>query len=273
MRHAEMLSRKPFLSCCRCAAVVGMFVPLALLLLKLAACSLQLADATGCTTYLGTIRDVPQTSESGCVDMPSSTPNCGGSTPSHRYLSFVMRTGLRRRTHALSRQEQEVSVMRSWKPRLRFLRFLSPLLLVFLLPAGWGGRAPSAVRAADGARVLASEGMGTSGIGTLPPRPTITGHPPMMPTPCPTGMGHCPQEGVAPAQLVENGQYSDERFIDMMVPHHLMAIQMAQVAERDAEHLQRSSSWPRRSSRRRGKRSTSSRPSRNASMAPPRPGR
>ncbi len=58
----------------------------------------------------------------------------------------------------------------------------------------------------------------------------------MMPTPCPTGMGHCPQEGVAPAQLVENGQYSDERFIDMMVPHHLMAIQMAQVAERYAEH-------------------------------------
>ncbi len=186
---------------------------------------------------------------------------------------IVMRAGLRCRTHALSRQEQEVSVMRSWKPRLRFLRFLSPLLLVFLLPAGWGGRAPSAVRAADGARVLASEGMGTSGIGTLPPRPTITGHPPMMPTPCPTGMGHCPQEGVAPAQLVENGQYSDERFIDMMVPHHLMAIQMAQVAERYAEHPERSSSWPRRSSRRRGKRSTSSRPSSNASMAPPRPRR
>lgn len=92
---------------------------------------------------------------------------------------IVMRAGLRCRTHALSRQEQEVSVMRSWKPRLRFLRFLSPLLLVFLLPAGWGGRAPSAVRAADGARVLASEGMGTSGIGTLPPRPTITGHPPI----------------------------------------------------------------------------------------------
>jgi uncharacterized protein (DUF305 family) len=49
-------------------------------------------------------------------------------------------------------------------------------------------------------------------------------------------MGHCPQQGVAPAQLVQNGQYADERFIDMMVPHHLMAIQMAQVAERYSEH-------------------------------------
>jgi uncharacterized protein (DUF305 family) len=58
----------------------------------------------------------------------------------------------------------------------------------------------------------------------------------MMPIPCPPGMKHCPQQGVAPAQLVQNGQYADERFIDMMVPHHLMAIQMAQVAERYAEH-------------------------------------
>lgn len=41
---------------------------------------------------------------------------------------------------------------------------------------------------------------------------------------------------MAPSELVQNGQYSDERFIDMMAPHHLMAIQMAQAAEQYAEH-------------------------------------
>jgi uncharacterized protein (DUF305 family) len=43
---------------------------------------------------------------------------------------------------------------------------------------------------------------------------------------------------MAPAALVQNGQYSDERFIDMMVPHHLMAIQMAQVAQKLGQHAQ-----------------------------------
>src|SRR5258705_941538 len=37
MRHAQMLSRKPFPSCCRCAVLLGMFVPLALSPLKPAA--------------------------------------------------------------------------------------------------------------------------------------------------------------------------------------------------------------------------------------------
>jgi uncharacterized protein (DUF305 family) len=36
--------------------------------------------------------------------------------------------------------------------------------------------------------------------------------------------------------LMENGQYSDERFIDAMVPHHQGAIEMAQVALENAEH-------------------------------------
>lgn len=35
--------------------------------------------------------------------------------------------------------------------------------------------------------------------------------------------------GSAPADLVVNGAYSDKRFIDMMVPHHLMAIAMARL--------------------------------------------
>ncbi len=41
---------------------------------------------------------------------------------------------------------------------------------------------------------------------------------------------------VAPEWLVVNGQYSDQRFIDMMVPHHMMAVQMAQLALQKGLH-------------------------------------
>src|SRR3954470_3832515 len=40
----------------------------------------------------------------------------------------------------------------------------------------------------------------------------------------------------ASEMLMENGTYSDERFIDAMVPHHQGAIDMAQVALENAEH-------------------------------------
>jgi uncharacterized protein (DUF305 family) len=36
--------------------------------------------------------------------------------------------------------------------------------------------------------------------------------------------------------LMENGEYSDERFIDAMVPHHQGAVEMAEVALENAEH-------------------------------------
>jgi len=36
--------------------------------------------------------------------------------------------------------------------------------------------------------------------------------------------------------LMENGEYSDQRFIDAMVPHHQGAIEMAEVALQNAEH-------------------------------------
>jgi uncharacterized protein (DUF305 family) len=36
--------------------------------------------------------------------------------------------------------------------------------------------------------------------------------------------------------VTKNGEYSDERFIDAMVPHHDGAIDMARVAEKNAEH-------------------------------------
>ena len=41
---------------------------------------------------------------------------------------------------------------------------------------------------------------------------------------------------MARQMVMENGKYSDERFIDSMVPHHQGAIAMAEVALDNAEH-------------------------------------
>lgn len=40
----------------------------------------------------------------------------------------------------------------------------------------------------------------------------------------------------APKALVKDGEYSDERFIDMMAAHHKMAIGMGEVAKEKGEH-------------------------------------
>jgi uncharacterized protein (DUF305 family) len=40
----------------------------------------------------------------------------------------------------------------------------------------------------------------------------------------------------ASEMLMENGEYSDERFIDAMAPHHQGAVEMAEVALENAEH-------------------------------------
>jgi uncharacterized protein (DUF305 family) len=47
------------------------------------------------------------------------------------------------------------------------------------------------------------------------------------------GMG---SGGMARQMVMEKGKYSDERFIDAMVPHHQGAIEMAKVALKHAEH-------------------------------------
>ncbi len=54
------------------------------------------------------------------------------------------------------------------------------------------------------------------------------------------GMDHSKMDqasdGMASGMLMENGKYSDERFIDAMVPHHQGAVEMAEVALENAEH-------------------------------------
>ena len=54
------------------------------------------------------------------------------------------------------------------------------------------------------------------------------------------GMDHAKMEsgsgGTASGMLMEDGRYSDERFIDAMVPHHQGAVEMAEVALENAEH-------------------------------------
>ena len=54
------------------------------------------------------------------------------------------------------------------------------------------------------------------------------------------GMDHSKTDqssgGTASRRLMENGKYSDERFIDEMVPHHQGAVEMAEGALDNAEH-------------------------------------
>lgn len=49
------------------------------------------------------------------------------------------------------------------------------------------------------------------------------------------GMDHG-SGGTTPGMLTKNGKYSDERFIDAMVPHHEGAVEMARIALKHAEH-------------------------------------
>ena len=49
-----------------------------------------------------------------------------------------------------------------------------------------------------------------------------------------SGMDHG-SGNTAPRELIVDGEYSDERFIDMMAAHHQMAIEMAKVAQQEAE--------------------------------------
>ncbi|MDQ3913311.1 MAG: DUF305 domain-containing protein [Actinomycetota bacterium] len=45
-------------------------------------------------------------------------------------------------------------------------------------------------------------------------------------------------EDMARQMVAPNGEYSDKHFIDAMVPHHQGAVEMAEVALKNAEHKQ-----------------------------------
>jgi uncharacterized protein (DUF305 family) len=103
----------------------------------------------------------------------------------------------------------------------RYARFVLPALVlaVALMLASCGGAGGSAQNTGGG------KGNGQQGD-QRPPKTAGMDH---------SQMGHG-SGGMASGMLMQNGEYSDERFIDAMVPHHQGAIEMAQVALEHAEH-------------------------------------
>lgn len=95
------------------------------------------------------------------------------------------------------------------------------LAAVALTVAACGG-------AGGGAGHMDGEGMGKDGAGKTGKGTGMKG---MDPSEMEGGSG-----GMASGMLMEDGRYSDERFIDAMVPHHQGAVEMAEVALQNAEH-------------------------------------
>jgi uncharacterized protein (DUF305 family) len=102
---------------------------------------------------------------------------------------------------------------------------LAPLVAVAFIPAACGGAGSDqqGSRSGDGAKKETAE---KSRGGMAGMDHDQMGHGSM-------GMG---SSGMAKQMVMKNGKYSDERFIDAMVPHHQGAIAMARVALKHAEH-------------------------------------
>jgi uncharacterized protein (DUF305 family) len=111
----------------------------------------------------------------------------------------------------------------------RYARLLLPVLLLALALAlascGGSGGVQGSSDEGDGGM----QGMNHDGETNARTRATET-------TGGMAGMDHSPTGMGAEEMLMENGEYSDERFIDAMVPHHQGAIEMAEVALDNAEH-------------------------------------
>src|SRR5215204_7113635 len=91
---------------------------------------------------------------------------------------------------------------------------LAPLLAVAFLLAACGGAGSGQEGYESGGGGHGSMDHGQMGHGSM-------------------GMG---SKGMAKQMVMQNGEYSDKRFIDAMVPHHQGAIEMARVALGNAEH-------------------------------------
>jgi uncharacterized protein (DUF305 family) len=112
----------------------------------------------------------------------------------------------------------KILLMKGWLPALL-------LAVAFNLVAcgGDGGGQQGSGSGGDGEHGTAEK---TGGIGRMD-RDQM-GHGSM-------GMG---SRGMARQMVMENGKYSDKAFIDAMVPHHQGAIDMAEIALKNAEHVE-----------------------------------
>ncbi len=102
--------------------------------------------------------------------------------------------------------------------KLALAGLLSAVALTAAACAGAGGDA--------GGMDHADKGNGGAGTGEKNAGMEEMGH----------GGGGGGSGGTASGMLMEDGKYSDERFIDAMVPHHQGAVEMAEVALENAEH-------------------------------------
>jgi uncharacterized protein (DUF305 family) len=117
---------------------------------------------------------------------------------------------------------------------MKWTRFRLPALLVAaaLLLASCGNTGFSGGGAGGGNNGMEGMNHGDSGGGETSRQETTGGGM--------AGMDHSSMDdgsmGMAREMVMENGRYSDERFIDAMVPHHRGAVEMAEVALENADH-------------------------------------
>ena len=111
----------------------------------------------------------------------------------------------------------------------RYAKFGLPVLLLALAIL---------LAACDGTSGGSNQSAGTGDTSTSPKEKTSR---PTESTAATSGMGDMEgmdhgSGGKTSGMVMKNGKYSDERFIDAMVPHHEGAVEMAQVALKNAEH-------------------------------------
>jgi uncharacterized protein (DUF305 family) len=113
--------------------------------------------------------------------------------------------------------------LKTFLTRARLLALVLAAALILTACEGAGGGQQGSGSGGDGELDTADKSGGMAGMD----------HEQMGPGSMGMGSG-----GMARQMVMENGKYSDERFIDAMVPHHQGAIAMAEVALKNAQHAE-----------------------------------